>query len=156
MDSQLTLPGATVALMNTTPLIGTATDGNGNFRLANVPVGRYNLQVSYIGYEPVIISEILVQSGKEVILEVELKESATALQQVEIKAYSKKDQALNPMALTSSRQLTMEEASRYAGGIDDPSRLAAAFAGVAGSLSSNAIVIRGNAPKVLLWRIEGI
>jgi hypothetical protein len=60
------------------------------------------------------------------------------------------------MAMISSRQLTMEEASRYAGGIDDPSRLAASFAGVAGSLSSNAIVIRGNAPKGLLWRMEGI
>jgi len=156
MDSQLTLPGATVALMNTMPIIGTATDSDGNFRLNNVPVGRYDLQVSYIGYEPVIISEILVQSGKEVVLDVELKESATALQQVEIKAYSKKDQALNPMALASSRQLTMEEASRYAGGIDDPSRLATAFAGVAGSLSSNAIVIRGNAPKGLLWRMDGI
>jgi hypothetical protein len=60
------------------------------------------------------------------------------------------------MSLISARQLTMEEASRYAGGIDDPARLASSFAGVAGTLSSNAIVIRGNAPKGLLWRLEGI
>ncbi len=50
----------------------------------------------------------------------------------------------------------MEEASRYAGGIDDPARLASSFAGVAGNLSSNAIVIRGNAPKGLLWCLEGV
>jgi hypothetical protein len=75
---------------------------------------------------------------------------------VEVKAYAKKDQTSNSLAMISARQLTMEEASRYAGGIDDPARLASSFAGVAGTLSSNAIVVRGNAPKGLLWRMEGI
>jgi hypothetical protein len=155
-DSQFTLPGAIVVIMDSDPVIGTVTDEEGRFKLTGIKVGRYNLQVSYIGYEPAVISEVAVLSGKEVVLQISLKESTTALQQVEIKAYSNKDQAVNPMAMISSRQLTMEEASRYAGGIDDPSRLAASFAGVAGSLSSNAIVIRGNAPKGLLWRMEGI
>jgi hypothetical protein len=48
----------------------------------------------------------------------------------------------------------VEEARRYAGGVDDPALLATAFAGVAGSMSSNAIVVRGNAPKGLLWQME--
>ena len=156
MDSQITLPGAAVIILDSEPLIGTVTDAEGNFRLTGIQVGRYNLQVSYIGYETAVISEVLVMSGKEVVLNVGLKESATNLQQVEVKAFSNKEQPINSMAMISARQLTMEEASRYAGGIDDPSRLATAFAGVAGSLSSNAIVIRGNAPKGLLWRMEGI
>jgi hypothetical protein len=156
MDSHIPLAGATVMIIGTEPVTGSMTDVNGNFRLTGIQVGRYNLRFSYVGYEPTVISEVLVLSGKEVVLQVSLKESATALQQVEIKAFSNKEQAINPMAIISARQLTMEEASRYAGGIDDPSRLATAFAGVAGSLSSNAIVIRGNAPKGLLWRMEGI
>jgi hypothetical protein len=155
LDSQVPLPGATVMILGTDPVIGTTADANGNFRLSAVPVGRYSLKFSFVGYEPVVRSEVLVLSGKEVILQVYLKELTINLKQVEVKA-SNKEQAVNPMAMISARQLTMEEASRYAGGIDDPSRLASSFAGVAGSLSSNAIVIRGNAPKGLLWRMEGI
>ena len=155
-DSQQTLPGATVVVMGTDPVIGVVTDNEGGFRLSGIRVGRYDLKISYIGYESAIVPEVLVLSGKEVVLQVMLKESATSLLQVEVKAYSNKEQAVNPMAMISARQLTMEEASRYAGGIDDPAHLATSFAGVAGSLSSNAIVIRGNAPKGLLWRMEGI
>jgi hypothetical protein len=156
VDSQIPLAGATVMISGTDPVVGTITDANGNFRLTAIQVGRYNLKFSFVGYETAIINEVLVLSGKETVLQVSMKESATTLQQVEVKAFSNKEQAINPMAMVSARQLTMEEASRYAGGIDDPSRLASAFAGVAGSLSSNAIVIRGNAPKGLLWRMEGI
>jgi hypothetical protein len=155
-DSQETLPGATIMVLNTNPVLGTTTDANGAFRIENVPVGRYSIQVSYIGYESVVVAEVLVQTGKETYLEIQMKQSATTLEGVSIRAFANKEQAVNPMAMISSRQLTMEEASRYAGGIDDPARLATAFAGVAGSLSSNAIVIRGNAPKGLLWRMEGI
>ncbi len=156
LDSQVPLPGATVMIIGTDPVIGTVTDADGNFRLPGIPVGRYSLKFSYVGYEPTVRSEVLVLSGKEVMLQVSLKESVVNVQQVEVRAYSSKEQAANAMAMISARQLTMEEASRYAGGIDDPSRLASAFAGVAGSLSTNAIVIRGNAPKGLLWRMEGI
>ncbi len=157
MDTQQPLPGASIVIMESNPLIGTTTDADGFFTISNIPVGRYNLNISYIGYEPVILSEILVQSGKEVILQIDLKELATEVNAVRISSKaSNKEQAINPMAMISTRQLNMEEASRYAGGIDDPARLATSFAGVAGSLSSNAIVIRGNAPKGLLWRMEGV
>ncbi|MFO7371048.1 MAG: TonB-dependent receptor [Bacteroidales bacterium] len=156
VDSQTPLPGATVVIDGTDPVIGAVADADGKFRIEGIQVGRYNLRVTYIGYEPAVVSEVLVLSGKEVMLHIGLKESATTLQQVTVKAYSNKEQAINPMAMISARQLTMEEASRYAGGIDDPAHLATAFAGVAGSLSSNAIVIRGNAPKGLLWRMEGV
>ena len=60
------------------------------------------------------------------------------------------------MAIINVRQLNVEEANRYAGGLDDPARLASAFAGVAGNMSSNGIVVRGNAPKGMLWNLEGI
>lgn len=155
-DSKGTLPGAMVFIVDSEPPIGAVADINGNFRMENVPVGRYNLKMSFIGYDPVIIPEVMVVSGKETVMTVELKESATQLDAVEVKAYAKKDQSTNSLAMISARQLTMEEASRYAGGIDDPARLASSFAGVAGTLSSNAIVVRGNAPKGLLWRMEGI
>jgi hypothetical protein len=155
-DSRIPLPGAMVMILESDPVIGSVTDSEGNFTLRNIPVGRYNLRITYVGYDPLNIPEILVESGKQVVLSAELKGAATALQQVEVKAFGRKDQVANSMAMISARQLTMEEASRYAGGIDDPARLASSFAGVAGNLSSNAIVIRGNAPKGLLWNMEGV
>lgn len=52
--------------------------------------------------------------------------------------------------------LSMEEASRYAGGYSDPARLVTSFAGVAGSPDNNGISVHGNAPQSLSWRLEGI
>jgi hypothetical protein len=156
IDLQIPLPGATVVILDSDPLIGVTTDIDGYFRLENVVLGRYNLQISYIGYDPSVISELEVGSGKEVVINAGLKESSFALDEVVIKADQNKKESLNSMAIISSRQINMEEAHRFAGGFDDPSRLASAYAGVASNMNSNAIVIRGNAPKGLLWRMEGL
>jgi hypothetical protein len=157
IETNTPLIGSTVAILETNPVKGTATDVEGNFKLEKVPVGRYNFQVSYVGYEPVIISEVLVTTGKEVVLNIGLKPSSTQLNEVTVKAYSQKDQPLNPMASISARSFSVEEARRYAGGLDDPARLASSFAGVAMStLSDNGIVVRGNSAKGVSWRLEGI
>lgn len=158
-DAGLKIPlvGATVIVEGIEPLMGTTADMDGNFRLASVPVGRHNFKVSYIGYEPFTLSEILVVSGKEVVLEIELKESSLALGEVVVRANTNKDQPANSMATLSARTFSVEEASRYAGGLDDPARLAAGFAGVATTqTTNNAIIIRGNSPRGVLWRVEGV
>lgn len=136
--------------------MGTTTDLNGNFRLDNVPAGRHTLRFSSVGYESGYIREQLVTSAREVILDVTLRESVTELDDIVVRPEQQKDEAINRMAVSGARLLSMEEASRYAGGFDDPARLATSFAGVAGSLGDNAIVIRGNAPKGLLWQMEGV
>lgn len=59
------------------------------------------------------------------------------------------------MATLSARTFSVEDAQRFAGGMDDPSRLASTFAGVTPSTAdNNEIVIRGNAAKGILWRLE--
>ena len=155
--SQIPLPGSNVIILNTEPFIGGMTNLDGNFRLENVPLGRYNIQVTFIGYEPVIIPEVMVESGKEVVLNIQLKESLNQLDEVTIRANIKKDEAQNSMATISARTFSVEETRRYAGGVDDPARLVTAFAGVSsGLLEDNGIVVRGNAPKGILWRLEGV
>ncbi|MBN2764142.1 MAG: TonB-dependent receptor [Bacteroidales bacterium] len=156
-ESLITLPGANVVIAGTDPLLGAVTDQDGNFKIENVPVGRYNINISYLGYDPVTIPEILVGSGKEVVINVGLKESLTQMEQVVVKAHARKDKPLNTMAAVSARLFTVEETRRYAGGLDDPARLVSAFAGVTtGNLQDNAIVIRGNSPKGVSWRLEGV
>ncbi len=156
-DSKIPLIGATIIVDGIEPLMGAATDMDGNFRLDRVPVGRHHFRVSYSGYEPFVVSEILVGSGKEVILIIELKETSVTMGEVVVNANTNKDRLLNSMATLSARTFSVEETSRYAGGLDDPARLASAFAGVTTTqTTNNAIIIRGNSPRGVLWRFEGV
>lgn len=147
---------ATVMLLNTNPLIVATTDSLGNFALTNVPVGRYDVKVSCVGYDPAIIREVLVSSAKQTFLTIQLKENISLLDEIVVKPSVNKEQPLNSMATLSAKMLSVEEAKRYAGGFEDPARLATAFAGVAGNTGQNGIIVRGNAPKFLQWKMEGI
>jgi len=154
--TQTPLPGASVVIQNSNPTLGTITDAEGSFKFWNMKPGRYNLLVSFIGYEDFIFREILVGSGKDVILSAELKEQAEQIDEIKVSARSSKEQAGNPMATISARQLSVEEASRYAGGYDDPARLAGSVAGGASEMGNNGIVVRGNSSRYMLWKMEGV
>ncbi|MCD7899533.1 MAG: carboxypeptidase-like regulatory domain-containing protein [Bacteroides sp.] len=138
------------------PQTGTTTDDNGKFTLNNIPVGRHDLQATFMGYEPAIFREIMLTSAKEVYLEIQLKENVHTLDEVVVKPRVNKEAALNQMALSGARMLSVEEASRYAGGMDDPARLVSSFAGVASAVGNNGISIHGNAPSLLQWRLEDV
>jgi len=150
------LPYVSVVVLNSNPVVGAITDETGNFRLNNLPVGRYDIQASFLGYEPAVFREIMVSSAKETVLEISMKENMQLLEEVVVRPKINKEQPLNPMATVGARMLSVEEASRYAGGFDDPARLVTAFAGVSGSMNSNGIAIRGNSPQFAQWRLEGV
>ena len=154
-DSKYPIPYATVRLSDKAGM-GTTTDSLGRFIIPQVPVGRHTIEAAFMGYEPGLFREILVTSAKEVYLEIPLKESVNELSEVVVRARTNKEEAMNKMATTGARMLSVEEASRYAGGFDDPARLVSAFAGVAPSVSSNGISIHGNAPHLLQWRLEDV
>ena len=156
-QSKYQLAGATVVVVNSDPIIGTTADENGEFRLTNVPLGRYSIKVNFIGYAERTIPNILVQQGKETFLSVELEELVIESDEVVVTAEVDKTNSLNEMSTVSSRQFSTEDAARYAGALNDPSRMAANFAGVSGSNDSrNDIIIRGNSPSGLLWRMDGM
>lgn len=138
------------------PFLGTSTDSTGHFRIDNVPIGRYNIRTSFMGYRTNIASEIPVTSSKEIYIEIPLEENIQYLNEVIVQPETKKDQPLNPMAIAGGRMISMEEAGRFANGFDDPARLSSAFAGVAGDVGTNAVAIRGNSPQFTQWRLEGV
>lgn len=153
----LPLRGANVVLLNSDPFRGAITDEKGAFRLDKVPVGRQSIRVSFIGYKEQILSNLIVTTGKELLLTIALEESVKQMGEVEIRSDSRKDLPINEMAVISARSFTVEETERYAGSIGDPSRMASSFAGVTTlSDQQNEIVIRGNSPMGLLWRLDGI
>lgn len=156
-DSKLPLIGATIQVVGSDPIIGVVTDANGRFKLVNIPVGRVSLNLSYVGYEEKTIPDIEVNSAREVVLNFNLQESAVKLDEVVVRRRKNKGEPLNDMALISSRSISVEETKRYAGGFDDPSRVVSNFAGVANSPNGGSdIIVRGNAPKYLRWRLEGM
>ncbi|VBB48684.1 conserved exported hypothetical protein [uncultured Paludibacter sp.] len=152
--SSVAIPYASIRIQNTG--IGSISDSVGNFTLNNVKVGRYNIEVTTVGYEPVVLKEIQVTSGKEVFLNIQMKEQVTSLSEITVKPNVNKEQPINTMATVSAKMLSVEEAQRYAGGFDDLARLVSAFAGVSSNVGNNAIVVRGNNPQSLQWKMEGI
>lgn len=147
--------GVTITVENGTTM-ATVTDIDGNFAINGVPVGRHSVRASFIGYEPVLLKEQLVSSGKELVLNIRMRESISELGEVVIKPRVNKQQPLNEMAQVGARMFSVEEASRYAGGMADPARTASMFAGVATGGATNGISIHGNSPQMLQWRIEGV
>lgn len=135
---------------------GAVTNDNGEFEIKNLPVGRYTIEASSVGYTPTVLQEVLVSSNKDVALEIAIKENTNTLDNVVVRPQLSKEMPLNKMVLTGGKMLSVEEASRYAGGIDDPARLVTAFAGVAGSPSNNGVSVHGGAPQALVWRMEGV
>ena len=152
---QTALPGATVILAESNQQ--TVSDSTGNFSFHNIPVGTWTLQASYVGYQDAFAANIMVTSGKEQVITISMLPSLTDDNNVIVKGNSKKNKPLNSASVVSARAFTVEETQRYAAAVNDPLRMATAFAGVIGADDgNNNIVIRGNAPNGLLWRMEGI
>ncbi|MBR4481566.1 MAG: carboxypeptidase-like regulatory domain-containing protein [Prevotella sp.] len=147
--------GVTITVENGTTL-ATISDTEGNFVINDVPVGRHSVRATFIGYEPVLLKEQLVTSGKELVLTLKMRESISELGEVVIKPRVNKQLPLNEMAQVGARMFSVEEASRYAGGMADPARTASMFAGVATGGATNGISIHGNSPQMLQWRVEGV
>ncbi len=156
-DSEALTIGAHVIVIGSDPFLGTATNLHGDFKIENVPVGRVDIKITSLGYEDKIIPNILVTSGKEIVLDIKISESVSQLAEVTVSAKKSKAENLNEMAMVSAKAFTVEETKRYAGAIDDPARMVSAFAGASEHPSgSNEIVVRGNSPRGILWRLEGV
>ncbi|WP_428659151.1 TonB-dependent receptor [Runella sp.] len=147
VDNNRPLKGVTVMLTAQTI---TVTDSNGIFRFADVPLGRYTIQTSHINYETRIFPEILVEAGKEKIVNLALKESIKELPETIVRT-------ARPVSQTSLQSITIEQTLRYAATFFDPARLATSFPGVvAANDQANNLVIRGNSPTGTQWRLEGV
>ena len=154
-DSQTPLIGVTIVVLDSNPIIGIATDVEGYFELENVPVGHHQLEISYVGFETMVLSEILVSSGKEQVLEIEMTQLPASLSVVDVVGkLTSIDRSSAPVSL---KTLSIEETLRYPATFYDPARLAVSFAGVVNNNDqANGISIRGYSPNFLSWQLEGV
>ncbi|MFK8165196.1 MAG: carboxypeptidase regulatory-like domain-containing protein [Lewinella sp.] len=154
--SEMPLTGVNITIVGSTPLVGAITDADGTFRFPEVAAGRMDLQLTYLGYEGQLVPNVVVNAGKETVLELRMREATTDLEAVVVKAYRGRGHPTNEMALLSARSISTEEMNRLSASFNDPALITTNFAGVTNSGSgANDIVVRGNSPKYLQWRLEG-
>ncbi|MGF7080280.1 TonB-dependent receptor [Mucilaginibacter sp. UYCu711] len=148
--------GATIYILGSKPSVATSSDMNGSFTLSKVPVGQQSLRITFTGYEPQLINEILVTGGKETVLSILMTEKIGSLKEIIISAPSKRA-TNNDMITVSGRSFNIDDTKRYAGALGDPSRMVSSFAGVSSANDGrNDIIVRGNSPAGVLWQLEGI
>src|SRR6185295_14592638 len=94
---QQPLQGASVSLAGTG--LTAVTDASGIFRFKNIPVGTYRLVISYTGYKDGLVENMIVNSGKEAVINIALESAIRSEQEVVVKATSKKDKPLNDMSV---------------------------------------------------------
>jgi hypothetical protein len=144
--------GAHIIVKNSSPMIGAISDLEGNFSLNFSGHENDTLLVTYIGYKnhQLVVKSIQNQSPVTIFLEQDMLEEILILA-------SKDYQPVNEFAEVSSRFISMEEADKLPGGFNDIGRMAQNFSGVQkNNDASNEIIVRGNNPGSVLWRIEGI
>lgn len=153
-DNARPLAGASVLVLDTDPVFGTTSSLSGAYVLEKLPVGRYRVQFSFVGFETLTLAEVLVEPGRETVLDVQLQPSGETLQEVVVKGQGRGSASLQPLGAIS---MTVEEQFRFPATYYDPARLATAYPGVAGENDgTNIISVRGNSPSALQWRLEGV
>ncbi len=134
---------ANVVLLGTQT--GATTDETGRFQIDGLSPGLYNVQVSYLGYQEQTEYEVQVTNNKPAEVNIMLRESASQLDEVVVRAspFSKTDES--PVSL---RSIGVAEIQRNPGGNRDISRVVQTLPGVTTSASfRNDLIIRGGAPN---------
>ena len=128
------------------------SDSEGKFRIEDLGVGRYTIIISHAAYVPQK-TEAIVKSGKETVVDFKLKSSVLVLDEVTVE---------NSPGITLSKgldavSLDMEATNRIPANFFDPVRLTTSFpAVVASNDQANHLVVRGNSPNTVAWRLEGM
>lgn len=151
------LIGATIEINNSTNQYGGITDEDGVFRIGEIEIGRYNIICSYLGYEPIVMNQVEVTSSKQVVVALKMTEVPSALKTSVLHLKKDKRKIQNNIVSVSGRTFSIEESQRYAGSRGDVARMAQNFAGVQGADDfRNDIIVRGNSPIGVLYRVDGV
>jgi hypothetical protein len=154
-NTQETLVGVAAALEGT-PL-SAATDLDGKFKITGIAPGSYNLKFSFIGYQSQTIFNIVVTTGNDNILAVELEPATENLKEVTVTSNTFGKRTETPLSVQS---LSAEEIKSNPGGNFDISKVVQALPGVSGTTGSasfrNDIIIRGGAPNENVYYLDGI
>lgn len=154
-NTQELLPGAKVTLTGPDTLRA-LTDLDGLFQVS-APVGKYNIEVQFIGFRNYINYNINLTSGNQVELLIEMESERTELEEIIVREAitAKATDMTTPLA---TQKLTAEEIKVNPGGNFDVSKVIQVLPGVAGGTSPNRndIIVRGGGPSENVYYLDGI
>jgi len=114
-----TVKGRVVDDVSEQPLVGIAvvvnrdgylttyTDIDGYYNIPNVPVGKISILFSCIGFESISMNDVPLNAGKELVLNVTMREDVVAVSEVVITAERDKLRPVNDMASVSARTFSV-------------------------------------------------
>lgn len=136
------------------------TDSLGQVKFENLNPGRYYCVIQHEGYQTLITDYFIHTSQKPTQLNLSIREGSISLKEIEVRASALliSNESKNSFAYLSNRSFSSEDTERIPMGLNDTSRMALSFAGVHIGRSDldNPIIVRGNSPYGVSWRVEGI
>ncbi|MDP6016803.1 MAG: TonB-dependent receptor [Candidatus Latescibacteria bacterium] len=151
-DTQRPLVGANVLVIGHS--LGGIAGEDGRFTTGNVPAGVHSVQVSMIGYEIVIRTDIVVRPNRITTIEVDLAQQAVDVGETVVTADYFVDAEEE---VVSSTVFSYEEIRRSPGSAGDISRLLQALPAVNMATDSrNDLVVRGGSPAENLVLVDNI
>ncbi len=151
-DTKFPLPGTNVMVVGTN--WGAATCSKGEFKISNIPVGNYVLQFSFIGYESLKKTDIIVRPERITFVQTELKMSPLQIGTIEVTPgfFSEKKEEI-----TSIISFSSEEIRRAPGAAGDISRIIMVLPSVAKvNDQTNNLIVRGGSPMENAFYIDNI
>jgi len=150
--SKSELIGANVLIVNSN--IGGATDIKGKFVIESVPVGNYSLKFSFLGYNSVVKTDIIVRSNRITTVNCELNSTSIEADEVVVQdAYFQN----NGEQQISNINFSREEIRRAPGSAGDVSRILMSLPSVAQvNDQSNTLAVRGGSPIENTFYIDNI
>lgn len=133
---------------------GAETEASGRYLIDSVPVGAWRVRATAVGFEPVVLADILVGSGKPVELELRLTPRIVRVADIVVDApyFSQGIESS-----TSSASLSAEDVRRAPGVNEDVVRAVALLPGVALTTGGrNDLAVRGGAPYENLFLVDGL
>lgn len=152
LNSKEYLIGANVLVQGTT--MGASTNENGEFTIPNVPIGNHTIRFSYIGYETIVKTDVVVRPERITFVNVELKQSAFQSDEISVTAgyFQNKD-----VSNVNAVNFNAEEIKRSPGSMGDVSRILLAMPSTAKvSDDQNDLAVRGGSPSENGFFVDGI
>ncbi len=140
------LPGANIVIEGTQ--MGTASDIDGYYVILNVPPGTYTLKASMLGYQPMVVKNVVVDADRTTEINFSLKQTAIVTEEVVVVAKEptiKKD-------LTASVTIVKGEELKNL----PVATVADVVMQQAGVIERGGLHIRGGRPDEVVYVVDGV
>lgn len=147
----LPLRKAAISILRGETLVaGSRTMPDGFFTITDVPVGEYTIRINLVGYNTILLDNVVVVSGEPTDLRIQMSVVSTEEIVVEENRFTKPNDIAN-----SVKTLRYEEIRRSPGGFEDVGRVLQTLPGVSFvNNGRNDLIVRGGAPTENLFVVD--